>query len=697
MLLTIGMIVKNEEKYLRRCLEAISPILSQVDSELIIADTGSADSTVEIARAFTSNVFHFEWCDDFAAARNSTLEKSTGKWYMYIDADEIINDCAEIISFFNSGEYKNFNTATVSISSSNKESMDTGATFIAARLVKKTKGLRFVGAIHEMLIPATTPTKNLGTTVAHYGYITENNEERIAQKAQRNLKILLAEEKRKPEDCGTLFNICQSYLIADDYAPALESCEKGLKCAIEQNDHYKYSFYALKVIIHQKTNRFSEVLPIINEYFSCKNEILGTDIEMYIFKALYHLELKEYKEAIEAYKNYMRLYPEYKNGLHRTLDVFHHAINYTEPIFHRESVYNLVELLSLENDYEQAYEYSRLIDLIEYQDDGAYLVRSLKQTIEIMMNRKDFSYLPGLYYKLEERNRKALQEIIEMTASRHELREKLSKAFYESDAEGDYNQLMRLRYLFCTGTLTGQAVESALNKIEQLNPMYADLIFFVLYYELPIELLTEKIDASDLPSYFINNLSLYYKHWTSYLQNTHYSDSSRPGVDLWLALLLEQALIAVEDGNELKKELFKEYASHYMLYLKSVFKESVITEENAYLLPKPLRLGCLCGFAENYRQAGQTAKYVGCLRRILKLSPRLSDLIKMLLDEIKEPEKKTAPTQEIDKYARIIKNNILSLLEEGDNQKALNIIASYEQLCPDDDEMKALKKRLENN
>ena len=33
MILTIGMIVKNEEKHLRSCLEAITPLLKQVDSE----------------------------------------------------------------------------------------------------------------------------------------------------------------------------------------------------------------------------------------------------------------------------------------------------------------------------------------------------------------------------------------------------------------------------------------------------------------------------------------------------------------------------------------------------------------------------------------------------------------------------------------------------------------------------------------
>ena len=102
MILSIGMIVKNEEKYLEQCLSEMRPILEKVDSELIIADTGSTDSTVEIAKRFTDNVYHFEWINDFSAARNSTLEKAKGEWYMFIDADEILKNCDDIIKFFNS-------------------------------------------------------------------------------------------------------------------------------------------------------------------------------------------------------------------------------------------------------------------------------------------------------------------------------------------------------------------------------------------------------------------------------------------------------------------------------------------------------------------------------------------------------------------------------------------------------------------
>ena len=112
MKLTIGMIVKNEEKMLDKCLSQIKPILDNVDSELIITDTGSTDGTVKIAERFTDNILHFDWIGDFAAARNHGLKKAKGEWFMFLDADEVFVSCDGIIDFFNSGEYLKYNSAS---------------------------------------------------------------------------------------------------------------------------------------------------------------------------------------------------------------------------------------------------------------------------------------------------------------------------------------------------------------------------------------------------------------------------------------------------------------------------------------------------------------------------------------------------------------------------------------------------------
>ena len=77
---SLCMIVKNEEAYLADCLASAKPFVD----EMVIVDTGSTDRTVEIAERFGAKVFHFPWCDDFAAARNESLRHASGDWILVL-------------------------------------------------------------------------------------------------------------------------------------------------------------------------------------------------------------------------------------------------------------------------------------------------------------------------------------------------------------------------------------------------------------------------------------------------------------------------------------------------------------------------------------------------------------------------------------------------------------------------------------
>ena len=86
--LSLCMIVKNEEAVLERILKPVS----QVMDAILIADTGSSDRTKEIAEQYTSLVYDFPWCDDFSAPRNFLLEKVRTDYWMWMDADDVLNE-----------------------------------------------------------------------------------------------------------------------------------------------------------------------------------------------------------------------------------------------------------------------------------------------------------------------------------------------------------------------------------------------------------------------------------------------------------------------------------------------------------------------------------------------------------------------------------------------------------------------------
>ena len=84
--LSLCMIVKNEEKSLPRCLGSVRDLVD----EMVVLDTGSSDRTVAVAQSFGARVYHFEWYNNFAVARNEALQYVQGEWVLVLDADEVL-------------------------------------------------------------------------------------------------------------------------------------------------------------------------------------------------------------------------------------------------------------------------------------------------------------------------------------------------------------------------------------------------------------------------------------------------------------------------------------------------------------------------------------------------------------------------------------------------------------------------------
>lgn len=85
---SVCMIVKNEEKVLKRCLDS----LRQIADEIIIVDTGSTDATKEIAAGYTNQIYDYVWQDDFSHARNYSFSMASMEYIYVADADEVIDE-----------------------------------------------------------------------------------------------------------------------------------------------------------------------------------------------------------------------------------------------------------------------------------------------------------------------------------------------------------------------------------------------------------------------------------------------------------------------------------------------------------------------------------------------------------------------------------------------------------------------------
>ncbi len=85
--ISLCMIVKNEEERIAKVLYSVRGLVD----EIIIVDTGSTDNSKDIATVFGAKIFDFSWNNNFADARNKSLNKAKGRWVFILDADEQIS------------------------------------------------------------------------------------------------------------------------------------------------------------------------------------------------------------------------------------------------------------------------------------------------------------------------------------------------------------------------------------------------------------------------------------------------------------------------------------------------------------------------------------------------------------------------------------------------------------------------------
>ena len=79
----------------RDCADLVAASLDSVHNvadEIVVVVTGSGDRTREVALQRASRVLDFDWCDDFAAARNLCLSRTSGDWVFWLDAGETLSD-----------------------------------------------------------------------------------------------------------------------------------------------------------------------------------------------------------------------------------------------------------------------------------------------------------------------------------------------------------------------------------------------------------------------------------------------------------------------------------------------------------------------------------------------------------------------------------------------------------------------------
>ncbi len=148
--ISLCMIVKNEQDVIARCLESVKNIVD----EIIIVDTGSSDRTVEIASHYTQNIYHFDWIDDFSAARNFSFSKATKEYILWLDADDVIQSehQKEFITLKQTLPHT-IDVVMLPYHVAFDENNQAIHSYYRERLLKRESNFKWLGAVHEAIPP----------------------------------------------------------------------------------------------------------------------------------------------------------------------------------------------------------------------------------------------------------------------------------------------------------------------------------------------------------------------------------------------------------------------------------------------------------------------------------------------------------------------------------------------------------------
>lgn len=267
--LSVCLIVRDEEALLDGCLQSVAPLADEV----VVIDTGSTDRTIEIACAHGAHVGHFAWSDDFAAARNASLDAATSDWVLVIDADErLAPGAAGAIRALIAAEPADAPPTAYCplIESVDADGRPLGADHMP-RLWRHRPAIRFRGRVHERLELDGRPLRVAPVDhirLMHLGY--DPVIAAAKDKRARNRKLLLAERAARPDDRAVDYYLAkEDYALGDD-AAALAGFRRVIDAGEPPNLALSSVVFAVECLRH--LDRVDDALALARDALAAQPE-----------------------------------------------------------------------------------------------------------------------------------------------------------------------------------------------------------------------------------------------------------------------------------------------------------------------------------------------------------------------------------------------------------------------------------------
>jgi tetratricopeptide (TPR) repeat protein len=202
----------DEAPLLKQCLESLR---GHVDAFFINVNAPEGQkpskAVLEVARAYTDNVYETVWENDFAKARNFITDQipEDFMWYGWCDSDDTIDKPHKIRDVCEaSGRY---DSVYVDYEYDHDEQGNPLTVHMVARLIQNNGSHKWKGSIHETLVEQRSATQGM---TKDFMVIHHADEARTQQSYDRNIYMLEAqiEAEQTDPDPRTFYYLASTYM-----------------------------------------------------------------------------------------------------------------------------------------------------------------------------------------------------------------------------------------------------------------------------------------------------------------------------------------------------------------------------------------------------------------------------------------------------------------------------------------------------
>ena len=236
------MIVKNEERNIETALRWAKGAVY----EQIVVDTGSSDKTVEIAKNLGAKVYHFQWINDFAAAKNYAIEQAKGNWIAFLDADEYFSTdntkrMISLLKRIQSDRKLRDNVFAINCAIVNIDDAGNPMGILSQeRIFRNLPEIRYIGKIHEYLnLSSEYVIKADGLSIIHTGY--SETAFRETGKTDRNIELLRKAITEEPNNFEIKAYLGEALLGKEDLESRKEAENLFIDVINENSDNIRVS------------------------------------------------------------------------------------------------------------------------------------------------------------------------------------------------------------------------------------------------------------------------------------------------------------------------------------------------------------------------------------------------------------------------------------------------------------------------